>query len=283
MKLTMTLLLACLLCSGVQARSDTLLVVFWNLENFYEPDSASKPLSWTSRRYFAKCDAVAKTLMRIADSYGRIPDIVGFAEIESASVLRSILATTVLSKLNYACVHYDSPDHRNMDCALIYREHIVKLRDSFPAHIYEEDGGVMATRDILVANFDSLSVLVNHHPSKYGGGKVEARAAAMSRMEHLADSLLQCGSRAVLSMGDFNDELWAGESHGSIKYNGRWEKIDGHFSYGSLEVSEYVFADKYLMTRDKAYGGYKPLRCFSGPAFAGGVSDHLPIVLVISF
>lgn len=288
MKLTLMILLACVLCSKAQAQQDTLLAVFWNMENFYDRKSPSKPLVWTSARFYAKCDAVSKTLFRISEQYGRIPDIVGLCEIETADVVHKLLSSTLLGKLNYGIVHYDSPDHRNMDCVLLYRQGSLRLRSSSPKHIFDNKGNILATRDILLVQFDSLAVMVNHHPSKVGGGKSESRMLAMERMHHIADSLLSEGEKRILSMGDFNDELWKQEgpgrgSRGTIKYNGRWEKIDGYFAFGDIDISEYIFEDSMLLTEDRAYGGYRPRRCFTGPSYSGGISDHLPIVLLISF
>ena len=39
----------------------------------------------------------------------------------------------------------------------------------------------------------------------------------------------------------------------------------------------------FLLTRDTAHSGEKPLRTFQGPRFLGGVSDHLPILLEVEF
>ena len=39
----------------------------------------------------------------------------------------------------------------------------------------------------------------------------------------------------------------------------------------------------FLLTRDTAHSGDKPLRTYTGPRPTGGVSDHLPILLEISF
>lgn len=282
MKLAVIKLLALLLPAVAASGRDSLLVVFWNVENFFDYRSDAAPQFWTAGRFYSKCDAVAKTLMRISERYGRHPDIVGFAEIENAYVLRNLVSSTLLRKLGYRTVHYESPDHRGIDCGLIYRSGRLKLRASAPKHVYDSSGALMATRDILLAEFDSLAVLVNHHPSKIGG-KSDRREAAMRRMLGTADSLRSAGCPRVLAVGDFNDELWPQEGPGTLKYNGGWEKIDGYFSFGSLEVREEVFADPLLMTEDKAFGGMKPRRCFVGPRYEGGVSDHLPIVLTVFF
>ena len=283
------LLFGAALAARAQAR-DSLLFVFWNVENFFDYRSPNKPQYWTKGRFYAKCDAVAKTLLRIADRYGRLPDAVGFAEVENAFVLRQLTGSTVLRKLDYQIVHYDSPDRRGIDCALLCRRSTLPLRGSAPKHVPDSAGGVMATRDILLAEFDSLAVLVNHHPSQIGG-KSDRRNLALARLEALTDSLRKAGSRRYLAMGDFNQDLWgeipgqAGndEKRGTLKYNGRWEKIDGAFAEGFARVREEVFADPVLMEQDAAWGGSKPRRTFVGPRYRGGVSDHFPIVIVVYF
>ena len=291
MKRTMILLLLFGAAFAARAQTrDSLLIVFWNVENFFDYRSPNKPQYWTKGRFYAKCDAVAKTLLRIADRYGRLPDAVGFAEVENAFVLRQLTGSTVLRKLDYQIVHYDSPDHRGIDCALLCRRSTLPLRGSAPKHVPDSAGGVMATRDILLAEFDSLAVLVNHHPSQIGG-KSDRRDLALARLEALRDSLRGAGRRRMLAMGDFNQDLWgeipgqAGNdgNRGTLKYNGRWEKIDGAFAEGFAGVREEVFPDPVLMERDAAWGGIKPRRTFSGPRYRGGVSDHLPIVIVVYF
>ena len=277
----MTRLLALLLAAVPAAGQDSLLAVFWNLENFFDYRSEAAPQFWTRGRFYAKCDAVAKTLMLIADRYGRLPDIAAFAEIENSFVMHSLVSSTLLRKLGYSAVHFESPDHRGIDCGLIYRKSVLELLDSYPKHVYDSSGAVMATRDIVVAEFGGITVLVNHHPSRIGG-KSDRREAAMGRMLGIADSLRSAGRRRVLAVGDFNDELWPSEGSGTLKYNGRWEKIDGHFSFGALEVDEKVFVSPLLLVPDKAFGGMKPRRCFTGPRYEGGISDHLPIVLEVS-
>ena len=277
------LLLMAALSAGTSARDrDSLLVIFWNLENFFDYRSDNGPQYWTRARFYAKCDGIAKTLLRIADRYGRLPDAVGFAEVENARVLRRLLDATALRKLDYRIVHYDSPDPRGIDCALLCRRSTLPLRASAAAHVPDSAGVPLLTRDILVAQFDSLAVLVNHHPSQLGG-KAGRRERARARMQALTDSLRAAGQRRVLAVGDFNQDLWAGGAGGTLKYNGRWEKIDGHFAEGFSAVREEIFADPTLLQPDAAFGGTKPRRTFVGPRYTGGISDHLPIVIVVKY
>ena len=277
------LLLMAGLPAGASAQDrDSLLVVFWNLENFFDYRSDNKPQYWTRSRFYAKCDGVAKTLLRIADRYGRLPDAVGFAEVENARVLRRLLDNTALRKLDYRIVHYDSPDPRGIDCALLCRRSTLPLRAGAARHVRDSAGAVIPTRDILLAQFDSLAILVNHHPSQLGG-KADRRERARARMQALTDSLRAAGPGRVLAVGDFNQDLWAESRGGTLKYNGRWEKIDGHFAEGFSAVREEIFADPTLLQPDAAFGGTKPRRTFVGPRYTGGISDHLPIVIVVKY
>ena len=277
MKLAMILLAALALRAQP---ADSLLLVSWNVENFldYRTDTTGRH---TAGRFYAKCNAVAKTLLLIAERNGRLPDAVALMEVGDRFVLERLLYSTPLRKLDYSIVHYDSPDRRGIDCALLFRRGSLRLRASEAKHLQDSSGTVLRTRDILLARFDSLAILVNHHPSKVGDDSARRRALALGRMWEIIDSLEVAGCRHIISVGDFNDDLWHDGSPGTIKYNGKWEKIDGQFSRG-LVVQESVFNDPLLSVPDRAFGGLKPRRAFSGPRWNGGVSDHYPIVLRIT-
>lgn len=308
-----TLIIALLMLGSIQRDSSDLAVLFWNLENFFDyfddgsGDSDAEFSSrgarhWTKKRFTAKCLSVSKTVFAIADRQGKVPDIIAVAEIENASVLRKLVALTPLRRYGYKVVHYDSEDPRGIDVGLLYRPDMLKLESSRPCSIPH-----LRTRDILLAGFvscggDSVAVLVNHHPSKYGGeSSALRREAAVSRMDQIADSLKAEGWDRCLSVGDFNDipesdlylplrRSWFNLSDslsrkgvGSIRFEGRWQLIDQCFvSHGlasdaSMEVCQLPF----LMVRDAAHSGMKPLRTYSGPRYNGGVSDHLPIIVII--
>lgn len=274
--------------SQEQARPQpSLLIVFWNTENFFDYASDSNPKQyWTRKRFVAKSNGIFKTIMLIADRHGRIPDAIGFCEVGDRQVLEKLIGLTPLRKIGYRIIHFDSPDRRGIDCALLYRPESLCLEDAVPKHLADTAGNILPTRDILLARFDSLAVLVNHHPSKLGSGSASdsRRAVAMARLRELCDSLETAGCRKWIAVGDFNEDLWHQEgAHGTIKYNGRWEKIDGCFHRGFSRVDESVFADELLLEHDRSFGGMKPRRTFVGPRYNAGISDHLPIVLELFF
>ena len=210
------LTLCMLVCPPAQGR-DSVSIVFWNLENFFDyfddeaGDSDSEFSSrgarrWTKRRFAAKCNAVAKSLLWMGESRGRMPDIVTVAEVENRFVMKKLLDLTPLWKFGYRIVHYDSPDPRGIDVALLYREGRLSLESSRPCRIDS-----IATRDILLARFvteggDSLALTVNHHPSKHGGDASQGRRImALKRLDSLADTLQMQGWSHMVAIGDFND------------------------------------------------------------------------------
>lgn len=300
-----------------QSAPGPLTILFWNLENYFdwidsgnsdsdEEFSSYGQRHWTRKKFRAKSEAIAKALMWIGGKEGDMPDIVAVAEVENRFVLKFLTAETALQKYGYAIVHYESPDPRGIDVALLYRREKLSLIGSRPLRF---GGDSLKTRDILLAEFslrssgEKVSILVNHHPSKYGGGDTGwKRNAAIKRLEASVDSLKGKGDKFIIATGDFNDtpenvrfskgdeslinlaSPLAAKGRGSIRYNGRWELIDMFMvspellPFSSMEIVEVPF----LMTRDNVHSGEKPLRTYSGPRYLGGVSDHCPIILRIS-
>ena len=304
-------------CGHCSSHRDSLLVVFWNVENFFdyvdggtgESDrefSSMGARHWTKKRFYAKCDAVAKTVFWLADRYGRMPDVIGLAEVENRGVLTRMLSNTLLRKYDYGIVHRQSGDRRGIDVALLYRKSVMDtLSTSFVTPLYE--GKNMTTRDILHAKMrlsDGYIVdfMVNHHPSKFGGEDEsrDRRNAAMETLRHLSDSLK---SDHMVVMGDFNDtpdaeqfrmldgilvnkaESLYQRREGTIRYEGKWELIDMFMTSRSLatESRMEIVRVPFLMTYEKKHPGEKPLRTYVGPRYTGGVSDHCPIVLRVHF
>ena len=289
-------------------------VMFWNLENFFDyfdggagdSDTEFSPRGerhWTRKRFDAKCNAVAKTVLWLGGVEGALPDVIGVAEVENRFVVRQLVERTALRKLDYRIVHYDSPDPRGIDCALLYRSARLKLVGSKPCRVSAAD---LLTRDILLAQFieegtgDSLAVLVNHHPSKYGGGETDwRREVAVRRLKELSDSLAGEGWTRQVAVGDFNDDpsnplfrtmepsltlcRRTGREQGSIRFNGLWELIDLCFVSPALAGNAVFRAVgvPFLTERDAAHPGDRPKRTYSGPRYLGGVSDHRPIIVRI--
>lgn len=310
-----------LICKAQESEKDGTLVMFWNLENFFdwtdqgtgESDrefSSMGERHWTRKKFYAKCDAISKTMMWMADRYGRMPDVAGFAEVENRRVLKMLLESTLLRKYGYEIVHFESGDRRGIDVALIYRTEVFdKVGES--VRTPESEGEKMDTRDILTVRLrrksdgENVNFIVNHHPSKFGGSKASEgrRTAVMKSLSELCDSLLKSPENAeIVAMGDFNDNpdgeqfaLLEGilvnksgilheEGEGTIRYEGRWDLIDMFFTSPDLAGRSEMHIERvpFLMMRERKHPGEKPFRTYSGPRYIGGVSDHCPIILWIS-
>lgn len=315
------LLFSSLICTAQESEKDGTLVMFWNLENFFdwtdqgtgESDrefSSMGERHWTRKKFYAKCDAISKTMMWMADRYGRMPDVAGFAEVENRRVLKMLLESTLLRKYGYEIVHFESGDRRGIDVALIYRTEVFdKVGES--VRTPESEGEKMDTRDILTVKLrrksdgENVNFIVNHHPSKFGGSKASEgrRTVVMKSLSELCDSLLKSPENAeIVAMGDFNDNpdgeqfaLLEGilvnksgilheEGEGTIRYEGRWDLIDMFFTSPDLAGRSEMHIERvpFLMMRERKHPGEKPFRTYSGPRYIGGVSDHCPIILWIS-
>ena len=316
--------------------------MFWNLENCFDPyddpltrDEEFTPggaRHWTWKRVDRKLTGVAKVILAARDSYGDYPALVGFCEVENATVVRRLASHKLLASLEYDWIHRDSPDGRGIDVALLFR------RDKFrPLVVHAVPVPTdPPTRDILyvkgLLEGDTVHVLVNHWPSKLGGRAGGARReAAAAALRACVDSIDAPARQPILICGDFNatpaeidldipglENLaapLAAAGEGSLKYRGTWELIDQFWvrlGAGSTrpawQVSQKegdlprkprenvaggtqngtpatprmeVFRLPFLLEPDTGYIGERPRRTWSGPHYKGGLSDHLPVVLLL--
>lgn len=194
-------------------------VAFYNVENLFDtvkgenndkdftPEGSNQ---WVPEKYQAKLRNIARVISEIG---GNGPAIIGLSEVENRGVLEDLINQSAIKDLQYSIVHYDSPDRRGIDCALLYNPAIFKLQSSGVRPVAFEDNPNWKTRDILFTTGtiagETFHFLVAHWPSRSGGEAVSApkRLKAAQIMKSVADSLLQAypNSKAVL-MGDFNDD-----------------------------------------------------------------------------
>ena len=313
-RLILLMLLSAVGLNVMAQDSGQMLVMFWNLENFFdwtdqgtgESDaefSSAGKRHWTRKRFYSKCDAIAKTIFHIGDLYGKLPDVMGFAEIENRGVLEKLCSSTLLRKCGYRIVHFDSSDRRGIDVAFLYRTTCSSLLSTY-LKTPETDGNKLQTRDMLHVSLKDLQTdeiydyIVCHHPSKFGGEESSRpkRLAAMTALKEMCDSL---SNRNLIVMGDFNDVPSAAQfdmldsslvnksdslhaaGRGTIRYEGKWDLIDMFLVSSNIEGHSVMDIPEvpFLMTRESRHAGEKPLRTYSGPRYLGGVSDHLPVVL----
>ncbi len=241
-------------------------VAFYNVENLF--DTINDPLIdddeflpnakkvWNSIRYDDKLEKLA---LAISNMGGGIPALVGLCEIENTGVLNDLIQQSTLNESNYKIVHYNSPDQRGIDVALLYSTNLMTLikSEALPVKMPE---GERPTRDILHAQMQVkkhglIHVFVNHWPSRAGGEEAtEPRRLASAKVLHSkVNEILGIHENAyIIIMGDFNDypdnvslrdalsakpaeedglliNLMAGlndSKRGSYNYRGEWGFLD---------------------------------------------------------
>lgn len=223
-RLTLFLLLTLLLTfySYTQTADDSIYrVVFYNVENLFDPredslknDEAFTPTGlnhWTFKKLHRKVNNIAKVLIALGEE--KPPDIIGLAEVENFFVLRQLCYNSPLAKYHYKIVHYDSPDARGIDVALLYCPDRVQVVHSEALTIEFPFEKNSKNRDILyvvatISQTDSLHLFVNHWTSRYSGyaATIPKRNYYASVVRKKVDSLLLQNENAnILIMGDFND------------------------------------------------------------------------------
>jgi hypothetical protein len=203
------------------------VIAFYNLENLFDtidtpnvldeeftPDGPNK---WTGEKYREKINHLALAISRIGEDEGWKggPAVLGVAEVENRSVLEDLVANPLLKESNYQIVHFDSPDLRGVDVALLYRPRFFRVKSSARAslNIKTEAGEEIFTRDQLIVSgiFDREPVhfIICHWPSRSSGEMVTRprRNAAAKLSRHLVDSLMVIDPKAkIFVMGDLNDD-----------------------------------------------------------------------------
>ena len=291
----------------ILAEKSSLRIVSYNVENLFDTkhdtlknDSSFLPEGmhhWTYRRYQTKIDRIAQVLVNIA-GWESIP-LVGLCEVENARCLRQLCYR--LRCFHYRYVHYDSPDERGVDVALLYDSTRVSILHSRTLSLSLEGD---YTRDILYVSAlyeqrDTVHVMMCHLPSQLGGAANTdwKRQHAKSLIQSQIDSIfLFQPSANIVVMGDMNtsaqDDLTGMYNlmlpiqkmgQGTHKYQGIWTCLDQFYVSPSI-VSRSVasiFSPQWLLEEDTKYLDYKPRRTYIGYRYNDGYSDHLPIILHI--
>lgn len=203
-------------------------VAFYNVENLF--DYEDDPLifdddrtpegkdHWTQEIYEAKLANMAKVISEIGeDVTGNSPALIGISEIENRRVLEDLLNQEQLVNKDYGIVHFDSPDRRGIDVALLYQKKIFTPTNykAYELVIFDDQDRSkrVYTRDqLLVSGMldgEKISIIVNHWPSRSGGEERSRpkRIKAAELNKHIMDSLFSEDPYAkIITMGDLNDD-----------------------------------------------------------------------------
>lgn len=225
MKLTRLTLIALLLVGTspvfAQKKPVHFTAMFYNVENLF--DTVNDPaiqdeeylptaqIPWNTERYNLKIDHISKVMASVDSPV--LPDIIGMAEIENLSVLQSLVRSANLRANGYKIIHFDSPDERGIDVAMLYKSSSFKLLKAEPVKVALPSADRDRTRDILYVKGLALKkitihIFINHWPSRNGGQEVSEknRLAAAAVLRQRIDLILAADPFAnILVMGDLND------------------------------------------------------------------------------
>lgn len=238
-----------------------------------------------------------------------LPDLVALCEVENDTVMRDLTKRSLLRKARYEYLMTNSPDQRGIDVALMYNPMTFQPIAHHSIRIIPR-AGMKPTRDILyvkgrLLSDDSLHIFVVHAPSRSGGEKA-SRPNRMLVQRYLAaavDSIYALEDSAhIIIAGDFNDykdspaldSLYKHQltnvsadakgsrgAKGTYRYHGEWGSLDQILSSPATTLRKkecYIGDLEFLLEEDTKYGGVKPRRCYLGPRYQNGFSDHLPLV-----
>lgn len=260
-------------------------VAFYNLENLFdtkndegvndEEFTSAGANAWTEEKYKKKLANMAYAIDKIGKEYTPAgPAILGVSEIENRGVLEDLVSTGEIAKVGYEIVHYDSPDRRGVDVALLYNPKLFQVVSSKPYPFILPDNPNFRTRDqLLVSGImagELLHIIVNHWPSRYGAKSSNLREYAASISKHIADSLYKEDPNAkIIIMGDLNDDptdksvkvvLNAKKKQSEVEpgglFNTMWELYDkgiGSLGYkGKWNLFDQIIISEPLLGKDRS-------------------------------
>jgi hypothetical protein len=197
---------------------------FYNLENLFDtqhdeghndyeylPDGRNK---WSEMKYTHKLRNMARVLSEMGTDklpYGCAA--IGVSEVENAHCLADLCNEPALKARNIQFVHIEGPDHRGVDCALLYNPSQFTIRNyKLVPYVYERQNDIeegRATRGFLVVSGtlsgEHVTIVVNHLPSR--GAVSYYRELGGRQLRAVKDSLQQDDPNVkLIIMGDMNDD-----------------------------------------------------------------------------
>lgn len=289
-----------------------LTIGFWNGENLFDtdddPNTNDEEFAIGGRKnvtreiYNLKIKQSAEVLADLN------ADVVGICEVEHQWVLEDL--NDAYPQRDYEIIHYESPDNRGIDNALLYDPNKLKVISSRAILNSLPKGG--NTRDILYVKGEYadeiIHIFINHWPSNYGGREkaIPKRAATATLIsKEISAILLNDAGAEIILLGDFNEDpdemnvqslktvglsslmepMLGQPKTGTYVYRGKDLFYDQIIVHESLKDARGLAIDPesvYILDLPKYrqqegdYAHY-PFRFWAGNNLLGGFSDHLAV------
>ena len=276
-------------------------VGFYNLENLFDTiNDTSKfdersPIMEMKTKQFEVYQKKVKNMARVISEIGKdvtnnSPVLLGVCEVENREVLEDVVNDPALIYQDYGIVHYNSPDVRSIDVALLYQKKFFTplSTSSHTLKIYDDKTKERKyTRDQLLVSGkldgEMIHLIVNHWPSRSGG---EARSrpkrvAAAKLSKRILDSLQSLDPYAkVFVMGDLNDDptnasvkdvLKAQSDRSKVGFKGLYNPYTNMFKKDGLGTTAYRDAwslfDQIMVTKPLLEKDYSSFRLYKAGIF----------------
>lgn len=257
---------------GQKSKTYTLrTIAFYNVENLFDTkndtltfDEEHTPegdYHWTEELYQKKVGHMTNVLSQIGSETSKTsPDVIGLCEVENKKVLEDLIRHPSLQDKDYGIVHFDSPDMRGIDVALLYKK-ASYIPSSFKSHrllLFDGLGERIYTRDQLVVggtlDREEVYFIVNHWPSRRGGASKSQpnriRAALLNK--RIIDSIQELNVDAkIIAMGDLNDDPIDDSLKSILRTKGDPQELDSISLFNPMEklfhkgVGSLAYRDKW--------------------------------------
>ncbi len=215
--------LALCLTVSAQKKFSVYAVGFYNQENLFDTchdvgknDYQFLPngsYHWNGLKYGHKLHNMSRALSDMATT--TLPGVgcavIGLSEVENNKVLTDLCAQPALKARNYQFCHVEGPDHRGIDCAVIYQPSLFTVKDVklYPYVPTEKQDAKFRTRGYLAVSGllagEHVVVIVAHLPSRFGGPY--SREVGGAQIKALKERIQKKNpSCKVIVMGDMNDD-----------------------------------------------------------------------------
>jgi hypothetical protein len=256
-------------------------LAFYNFENCF--DTINDPLTndeewtpsgtqhWNSKKYHQKLENLARVLSEIGSAENsNAPTFIGGAEIENQGVLEDLIKQPKLIDKDYGIIHFDSPDKRGIDVALLYQKkqfqptsfsniplYVYKVKQAIKEVVKTEASEDLENEDVIQVNSknyriytrdqllvtgflngEEIHIIVNHWPSRSGGEKKSSpyREAAGALNRKIIDSLQRINPAAkIITMGDLNDSPFNNSVKKALGAKGKIQEVSKFGIYNPFE------------------------------------------------
>ncbi len=212
-----------LLTASAQKKYSVYAVGFYNQENLFDtchdvgkndyqylPNGTNH---WNGLKYSHKLHNMSRALSDMAT--GTLPGVgcavIGLSEVENDKVLTDLCNQPALKARNYQYCHVEGPDHRGIDCAMLYQPAIFTVKDVklYPYVPTEQQDANFRTRGFLTVSGvmagEHVVVIVNHLPSRFSGSYY--REVGAMQIKALKERILsKTPDCKIIVMGDMNDD-----------------------------------------------------------------------------